>query len=117
MREEKWEDLSKIPISNSEFFIMSKVYKEQPLISHVAKQVHFSRQATHKFIRQLEEKGLAVTKQANLRDKSIELTELGEKCYEKDEALKNELEKMIAKQIGEENVKKLKEILAMDWGM
>ncbi|NLY79748.1 MAG: MarR family transcriptional regulator [Lysinibacillus sp.] len=117
IKEEKWKDLSEITISNSEFYIMSKVYNNKPFISHVAKQVHFSRQATHKFIRQLEEKGLAETKQANLRDKYIELTELGEKCYEKQEALKMEIEKMIAKQIGKDNVNKLKEILTMDWGL
>lgn len=117
IREEKWEDLSNIPITNSEFYIMSKVYNKEPLISHVARQVHFSRQATHKFIRQLEEKGLVETKYVNLRDKSIALTDLGEQCYEKHVALKSELEKMIAKEIGEDNVKRLKEILTMDWGI
>mgnify|MGYP001954025155 CR=1 FL=1 len=114
---EKWQAISQIPITNSEFSILERVYKNKPLISHVAKQLPFTRQATHKFIKQLEEKELVETKKANLRDKAIELTSLGEACYEKHLALKKELEKMIAEEIGEMNVKRLKEILKMEWGI
>ncbi|MED3661975.1 MarR family winged helix-turn-helix transcriptional regulator [Ureibacillus sp. FSL K6-8385] len=118
IKEEKWQDISDVHITNSEFSILEKAYKKnKQLISHIAKQVEFSRQATHKFIKQLEEKQLVITKKANLRDKYIELTGLGEACYEKHVALKKELENMIAEQIGEEKLKRLKEILKMDWGI
>ncbi|MEK4495174.1 MarR family winged helix-turn-helix transcriptional regulator [Ureibacillus sp. FSL W8-0352] len=113
----KWQDISDIYITNSEFAILSIVYKDKPLISHVAKQVHFTRQATHKFIKQLEQKGLVETNKANLRDKYIELTPSGEACYEKYIALKKELENIIAEHIGEEQLKSLKEILKMEWGL
>ncbi|WP_245989454.1 MarR family winged helix-turn-helix transcriptional regulator [Ureibacillus thermophilus] len=116
-KSEKWQAISDMPITNSEFSILERVYKNKPLISHVAKRLPFTRQATHKFIKQLEEKELVETKKANLRDKSIELTPLGERCYEKHLALKKELEKMIAEEIGEMNVKRLKEILKMEWGI
>ncbi|WP_342468973.1 MarR family transcriptional regulator [Ureibacillus sp. FSL K6-3587] len=117
IKEEKWQAISGIHITHSEFSILEKVYKNQPLISHVAKQVPFTRQAVHKFIKQLEEKGLVETKKFNLRDKSIELTKLGEACFEKHLALKKELENMIEEEIGEMNVKRIKEILKMEWGI
>lgn len=116
-KEEKWKDLSNIHITNSEFEILSKVNNHPTLISHVAKQAQFTRQATHKFIKQLEEKQLVKTKHVNLRDKSIELTELGKSCYEKHLALKKELEKIIAEEIGEKRLMMLKEILKMEWGL
>lgn len=115
VRNELWESISDIPVSNSEFYIMSKVYLKKPTISAIAKQVHFTRQATHKFIRKLEEKGLVKVHPANLRDKCVELTELGLNYFEKYIALKKEIENRICEQIGVANVKKLKEVLKMEW--
>ncbi|WP_339227514.1 hypothetical protein NSQ77_18350 [Oceanobacillus sp. FSL K6-2867] len=42
---------------------------------------------------------------------------LGEECYEKNEALKTNIEKQIADKIGLENLTVLKKILKMDWGL
>ena len=52
--EKLWNDNSDIPISNSEWFILARIYKKQPTISYVSKHVDISRQATHKFIKNLE---------------------------------------------------------------
>ena len=117
--EKLWNDTSDIYISNSEWFIMARIYKKQPTISYVSKHVDISRQATHKFIKRLESKGLVKISnlENNKKDKCIQLTKLGEECYEKNESLKAGLEKKIANKIGLEKFGVLKEILKSDWGL
>ncbi|WP_100009806.1 MarR family winged helix-turn-helix transcriptional regulator [Lentibacillus sediminis] len=114
-----WNDSSNIYLSNSEWFIMARIYKKQPTIAYVTRNVDISRQATHKFIKNLKAKGLVEISDVkhNKRDKSIRLTDLGEECYEKNEALKADLEKKIADTIGDEKVEVLNKILKMDWGL
>ncbi|GAB3053833.1 MarR family winged helix-turn-helix transcriptional regulator [Virgibacillus ainsalahensis] len=117
--ENLWNDRSNMKLSNSEWFIMARIYKKQPTIAYVSKNVDISRQATHKFIKNLEGKGLVEISNMknNKKDKCIQLTELGEACYEKNEALKAELEKKIADNIGHEQLQLLKDILKTDWGL
>ena len=111
--EKLWNDSSDIYISNSEWFIIARIYQKQPTISYVSKQVDISRQATHKLIKSLESKGLVVVKNVenNKKDKCIKLTALGEECYEKNESLKATIEKKIADHIGNEKLILLKDIL------
>ena len=117
--EELWNENSDIYLSNSEWFIMARIYKKQPTIAYVTKHVGISRQATHKFIKNLSEKGLVDIQDVtyNKRDKCIRLTDLGEECYEKNKLLKVELEEEIASQIGADQFQLLKDILKSDWGI
>lgn len=117
--EKSWNDSSDIYISDSEWFIMSKIYKKHPTISYVTKHVDITRQATHKFIKNLEAKGLieVTDSKINNKDKCVRLTTLGEKCYENNASLKLALEQRIAEKIGVEQVKVLKDILKLDWGL
>lgn len=117
--EKLWNDSSDINISNSEWFIIARIYQKQPTISYVSKQIDISRQATHKLIKSLESKGLVVVKNVenNKKDKCIKLTALGEECYEKNESLKATIEKKIANHIGAEQLILLKDILKADWGL
>ncbi|AZU64572.1 MarR family winged helix-turn-helix transcriptional regulator [Neobacillus mesonae] len=117
--EKLWNDSSEIYISNSEWFIMARIYKKQPTISYVSKNVDISRQAVHKFIKKLESKGLVeiMNVENNNKEKCIKLTPLGEECYEKNAALKASLEKKIADTIGEKQVAFLKDLLKSDWGV
>jgi DNA-binding MarR family transcriptional regulator len=117
--EKLWNDSSDINISNSEWFIIARIYQKQPTISYVSKQIDISRQATHKLIKSLESKGLVVVKNVenNKKDKCIKLTALGEECYEKNESLKATIEKKIADHIGTEQLILLKDILKADWGL
>ena len=98
---------------------MARVYKKQPTISYVSKHVDITRQATHKFIKRLESKGLVKIQNVenNNKDKCLQLTALGEECYEKNEAFKEALIKKIAEEIGEEKLSLLYTILKMDWGL
>ncbi|WP_342576025.1 MarR family winged helix-turn-helix transcriptional regulator [Paenibacillus sp. FSL M8-0142] len=114
-----WHKSHDLHISNSEWFIMARIYKKQTTISHVAKQVDISRQATHKFIKNLEAKGLVEVSRAqhNNKDKCIRLTQFGEECFEHNEAIKAKLEANIIASIGEEQADQLKRLLTMDWGL
>ncbi|MBD8026270.1 winged helix-turn-helix transcriptional regulator [Ureibacillus sp. Re31] len=115
--EEKWSEISDITISNSEWYIMMKIYKKQPTISSVTKNVRISRQATHKFIKKLESKGLVeILPGNNNRDKCIQLTNIGELCVEKYIVLKKDLEMKIQEKIGNEKYTIIKEILQSEWG-
>lgn len=115
--EKVWNEKSDLYISNTEWFIMARIYKKQPTISYVTKHVDISRQATHKFIKSLESKGLLKISslENNKKDKCVQLTELGEKCYQENEALKKGLEKRIIEKIGLEEYKLLINILKLDW--
>lgn len=115
--EKAWNDSSEIYISNSEWYIMARIYKKRPTISYVTKNVEISRQAIHKFIKSLSAKGLVEISNVenNRKEKCIQLTALGEECYEKNEVLKGQLENRIAEKIGVEQVKMLKDLLKLDW--
>lgn len=118
--ENRWNDSSDIYLSNSEWFILTRIYQEkETTISYITKQVDISRQATHKFVKSLKEKGLVDVKKLehNKKEKGIQLTAFGKECFEKNTALKVELVEKIAETIGEENVHQLKNILKMDWGL
>ncbi|ANU26385.1 MarR family winged helix-turn-helix transcriptional regulator [Planococcus versutus] len=115
--EQAWNEESEIRISNSEWTIMAHIYKQQPTIASVTKNVDISRQAIHKFIKNLAAKDLVEIQnvQNNKKEKCIRLTTLGETCYEKNEVLKSQLERKIAEKIGAAQLKTLKAILEADW--
>lgn len=119
LAEKMWNDTSDIYISNSEWFIIARIYKKKPTIAYVSKQVNISRQATHKFIKNLEAKGLLQisSMENNKKDKCVQLTELGENCYEQNQELKAKLENKIIDKIGLEKFTALKEILKLDWSL
>ncbi|MFD1780398.1 MarR family winged helix-turn-helix transcriptional regulator [Fredinandcohnia salidurans] len=115
--EKLWNESSDIAISNSEWYIMSRIYKRQTTIAIVSKNVDITRQATHKFIKNLKAKGLVnvMDGENNKKEKRIELTPLGEECYEKNEELKATIEKQIIEKVGEEQIVLLKNVLKKDW--
>ncbi|WP_339259685.1 MarR family transcriptional regulator [Lysinibacillus sp. FSL K6-3209] len=117
LAEEKWNKHNTVHISNSEWHILSKIYKNQPTISEVTKVVDFSRQATHKFIKSLAAKGLVEVSNAenSKKHKVIRMTSFGEICYEQNERNKAEIEQQLVRTIGEEQVAKLKNILQLNW--
>lgn len=117
--ENLWISYSNKPISLSEWNLIAQISEKKLFISQVVKQVSISRQATHKLLRQLEEKGIVEIYECenNKRDKCICLTPLGEQCYKKYVEIKQDIEKDITRNIGEKNLQILKNILKSDWGL
>src|SRR5690554_4851478 len=87
--EQLWNDRSDISISNSEWYILSRIYKKDTTIAKVVKNVDITRQATHKIVKQLEAKKLVeiMDGKHNKKEKCIRLTQLGEECFEKNNEL------------------------------
>jgi len=114
-----WHQSHDIHISNSEWFIMARIYKKEPTISYVTRHVDISRQATHKFIKILQSKGLVEISNAqhNNKDKLIRLTKFGEECFEQNESIKATLQAKINASIGAEQADQLMRILKLDWGL
>ncbi|MBS4197921.1 MarR family winged helix-turn-helix transcriptional regulator [Lederbergia citri] len=117
--EKAWNDQSEIYISNSEWYIMARIYNKRPTISYVTKNVNISRQAIHKFIKILSTKGLVEINNVenNKKEKCVQLTALGEECYERNMKLKAQLENKIAEKIGIDRVTILNDLLKLDWGI
>lgn len=119
LAEEKWSNNNNTYISNSEWSILDRIYKKEPTIAEVAKGVDFSRQATHKFIKGLEAKGLVevCSVQFSKKHKAIRMTEFGEVSYEKNVLYKAEIEQQLVNSLGEVHVTNLKNILNLNWGI
>lgn len=117
--EKLWNENHQLYISNSEWFIIARIYKLQPTISQVTKQVDISRQATHKIIKSLEAKGLVEVRMAqhNKKERCLQLTPFGESSFEEHEKIKATLERKITETIGSEHVNQLKKLLQLDWGV
>ncbi|WP_346887510.1 MarR family winged helix-turn-helix transcriptional regulator [Clostridium sp. UBA1056] len=117
--QDSWNNNNDTYISNSEWYIMARIYKKKPTLSYVTKHVDISRQATHKFVKNLESKGLIeITNSTNNnKDKCLQLTPLGEECYEINLSQKAALEQKVTEEIGADKVKILKDILKLDWGV
>ncbi|RPF50093.1 MarR family winged helix-turn-helix transcriptional regulator [Aquisalibacillus elongatus] len=117
---ELWNKNSDLYISNSEWFILTRIFQEgQTTSSYITKSVDISRQGTHKFLKQLESKGLVrISKmKENKRERLLELTSLGEECVEKNQLLKRQIEQEISEAIGEEQIIQLKKILTSEWNL
>lgn len=119
LAEEKWNNNNELYISNSEWFILGKIYNSQLTISDVAKDVEISRQAIHKIVKSLEAKGLVEVSSVehSKKHKAIRMTEFGQICYEKNAHYKGEIEQQLIHTLGEIEVTKLKDILTLDWGI
>ena len=120
MLESTWNLHHEVPISNTEWYILSKVYNHDRIpLSEVTKHVSISRQAIHKQVKNLEAKNFLMVGNVkyNKKEKCLQLTEKGKNYYERYEQLKAELETKIASKIGKEEIILLKEILGKDWGM
>lgn len=115
--EKMWNDTHDIHISSSEWYIMAKIYKHKRNIAYITQHVTISRQAVHKFVKQLKQKGLVDIQDVdgNKKEKSIQLTALGESCFLESKQHKKIIEEQLNTAIGKENVDKLRDILKMDW--
>ncbi|NLK74233.1 MAG: winged helix-turn-helix transcriptional regulator [Clostridiales bacterium] len=117
MIESKWNASNDITITNSEWLIITFIYGKQMSISEIAKELGISRQAAHKSIKSLGAKGLIEMNylENNNRNKFIKLTELGERCYIKNQEIKIGIEVDVLKKLGTDKMNILKELLCEDW--
>lgn len=114
-----WDEKNDLYISDSGWLIMACIYEEPLPISNVTRQMGITRQAIHKFIKSLSEKGLidVYDMESNKKEKCVALTPFGKRCYIKRIDLKTQIEDDIVRKLGDERIKTLKVILQSDWGI
>ncbi len=110
---DKWKDLSNEELSSSETYILAIVEKGEFTMAEIARRIGISRQGVHKIIKGLIERGYVEFKEKpdNKRDKSVVLTQHGEKCCREINKIKIEIEKEIEDNIGDEDKEELRRIL------
>lgn len=85
-------------------------------ISSIAKKIGISRQAVHKVVKNLADKGfLILAHEMNKRDKQIQMTQKGQELLVCRQEVMQKVEDRIAQNIGEEEFCKLKKLLQMSW--
>lgn len=111
-----WNQQTAINMSASEWYVLFCIAGKQPTISEIARQADISRQASHKYIHTLLEKGLIQNADATEgRGKRVTLTPLGLQCLEQYLQLQQQLEEDIATSLGTTPIHELKAILQKNW--
>ncbi|MFU0761287.1 MarR family winged helix-turn-helix transcriptional regulator [Staphylococcus pasteuri] len=113
------QEITDSKLSSSEWYVIFRIYKKQLSFVELNQSVNLSRQAIHKVVNKLQDKEIAVIKdvEGNKKEKSVQLTKYGEKCYEQYLKINQQLESHIEKQLGTENMKTLKKLLSEDWNL
>lgn len=106
-------------ISDSEWALMERLTGNETTISDMAKRLDITRQATHKIVCNLQEKGLIILQEAenNRKKKNIILTSLGMQFCKQHTEIKKDLIKKLKVDIGQERIAVMETILIDDWGM
>jgi len=115
--EKLWNEKYNIKINNTEWHVIAKLYSGMDTIADITRKVHVSRQATHKLIKNLEQKQLIeiFDDQKNKKIKKVRLTQLGVQCYEQYLKIKEQMEASIEQSIGTELFDQLRRGLSMEW--
>ncbi len=112
-REAMWATTGLVPVTVTEWHVLSRVRDGSSSISEVARAVNISRQATHKCIRSLQDKGILTvdTHPDNRRNRVVSMTDFGHLCYAQNLAFRLEVEQQVEASIGAEQLCLLKDIL------
>ncbi len=115
--EKIWNEKYNIKMNNTEWHVIAKLYSGMDTIADITRKVHVSRQATHKLIKNLEQKQLIeiYDDQNNKKIKKIRLTQFGVQCYEQYMNIKEQMETSIEQSVGTVLYEQLKQGLCMDW--
>lgn len=116
--EQLWERGDGIRVSPSEWRMLCRIQKAPSLpLAEVTRQRETTRQAAHKCVRGLAEKGLVglSSGDGSRRDKRVWLTRRGETCMEEFFRLQQELEAQLAHRLGDEGLDQLRGLLEQEW--
>lgn len=117
--EKAWEEQSDLAISQTEWKILGRIERDGLPVARITKNLHITRQAIHKLIKNLSAKGLIelYPMENNKKERCIALTELGHECYDIYTNIHAHIENQIAANIGAGEMESLKATLQSDWGL
>lgn len=112
-----WNSRNSIKMTASEWYVLTRVGSESTSIAQVARQAEMTRQAAHKYIRILAQKGLLELgeQEGNRRDKHVWVSDLGHRCLAEYNRMQGDLERQIVGLLGEEDMAKMRELLSRPW--
>lgn len=112
-----WNQAGPVKLSASEWYVLTKIGKRRPSISEFARMADMTRQAAHKYVHGLQNKGLlqSVEDMGSKRDKYVELSSFGKQCLEHYLSLQAEMECEIARVLGDDDLHRLKQLLERQW--
>lgn len=115
--EQRWAAHSNIKFSHAEWYLLSKVEQQSMTISQAAALLDMSRQAMQKHVKKLEMRGYLISSyiEGNKRDKFLALTKEGKVCCLQNNQLKAELEQELAKELGKNEVDKMRQLFLKEW--
>lgn len=115
--EKLWNAQQTFKMNTTEWHVLAKLYSGLDTIADITKEVHVSRQATHKLIKNLEMKALIeiYDDHINKKIKKVRLTQQGVDAYEKYVAIKGQVEYVIQSSIGQEMYDQIKRGLSKEW--
>ena len=104
-------------ITDTESHMLAMVDIKSMTVAEIARKMNISRQGAHKCAKKLiySEYITMNAMEGNNRDKLLVLTKKGEEYCSEMLILKQQVEEEVCKNIGDENVEFLKEILRTDW--
>lgn len=115
--ESTWNVQNNIQLTSSEWYILNCIHSGASTAPEILKKVDISKQAVHKFLKNLEEKQLIQTQLVKIPklQRQVELTPEGIAVYQRSLEIKQEIDHRIERTIGSENFSNLKKILEMNW--
>ena len=114
-----WEQVHDLYISETEWSVLRLAIENTVTISEAAKCLGITRQASHKVVRSMEEKGLVSIHESEVdkNRKYIIPSETGRMYAKEQGKMKQSLVEKIEQTMGSENARCMKELLSMDWGL
>src|SRR5699024_3356399 len=111
------EHLQDVHFSSSEWYLIDKINYDKPTFAELTRKIHLTRQAIHKAIKQLEQKGVVQVEAVpnNKKEKCVYLTHLGVQCFEQYVDGKSQLIAHIETVIGKDELMQFKAVLQRDW--
>lgn len=112
-----WDKNNIEKINQTESHILGILERESKTVAELSRDINISRQATHKCVQNLLQRGYlkVQSREGSNKEKIILLTEKGEKCNKDMLYIKQDIEKEIIKEIGEPSVEIIKLLLRKKW--
>ena len=112
-----WIENGEEDINQTESHMLAMIEIKSMTIAETARRINMSRQAAHKCAQNLISRGYIIANniEGNQRDKLIMITEKGKNYCANMLILKEEIENEIEKNIGKENLNKLRKCLKEKW--
>lgn len=105
---------NEIPITISEWYILNCIFEGIKTVPEICTKLNISKQAAHKFIKGLSDKKL-LESYLYKNKKMIQFTPLGESTFRNTFIVKQHIDEMIKKNLGNEAYLQLKTLLEKEW--